>query len=379
MNRTTLHTKRSLIRRMLSSVLTIGLVLSAPAIAAAQLVLGTNGGAFTVNGEQRFLVFVSYFDALDTGSFQRVGDATTWGDFQRLRDHGVDGIRIFANWWGMTEWNSQYHYAQDTLVKDDGTLRSTRINKFLQVLDDAKAYGLVVDVVFSAENVKYCASTCYKTTGSTGTLTRAEHSNSIQAVASLLAGYGTRFRHVMFDIHNEGNHVGPSDGDLATSATDYSRVLAIRNAVKAIDPLRVVTFSTSSAWSASTAANFAEGANLDGSNWHGPRINDVFNNTASSVPAMRTAFPNHPAYLSETMPSMSGWNIDPDWSLGDIQQDLRTAKEKGAAAWCFHSKASFFLHRSRSLYQALATPEFVHENDFLPNLRDVLDSVSWGL
>ena len=51
--------------------------------------LGVEGPRFTVDGAPRFLLVVSYFDAL------RASDATLAADFAWLRRHGIDGVRIF--------------------------------------------------------------------------------------------------------------------------------------------------------------------------------------------------------------------------------------------------------------------------------------------
>ena len=47
---------------------------------------------FSVNEETKFLVFVSYFDAM------HVSSGNLHSDFAYLKGKGVDGVRIFPNW-----------------------------------------------------------------------------------------------------------------------------------------------------------------------------------------------------------------------------------------------------------------------------------------
>jgi hypothetical protein len=64
---------------------------------AATLELGIDEEMFTVNGTPQFLVFVSYFDAMD------VSATNLHSDFAYLRSKGVDGVRIFPNWWDVQQ------------------------------------------------------------------------------------------------------------------------------------------------------------------------------------------------------------------------------------------------------------------------------------
>src|SRR4051812_9620423 len=60
-------------------VVAVGLLV-VPGTAAAQLTLAVQGDHFTVNGQPRFLAFISYFDALDA--------TDNVSDFQYLRSQG---------------------------------------------------------------------------------------------------------------------------------------------------------------------------------------------------------------------------------------------------------------------------------------------------
>ena len=59
--------------------------------------LAVQGDHFTVDGNARFLTFVTYFDALN------VPDDRLQIDFNNLKNAvHVDGVRIMPNWWAGT-------------------------------------------------------------------------------------------------------------------------------------------------------------------------------------------------------------------------------------------------------------------------------------
>ena len=73
-------------------VLTFVLVALVGAAPARAQTLAVQGDHFAVNGQGKFLLFASYFDAMHASS------QTLDIDFQYLREKGFDGIRIFPNW-----------------------------------------------------------------------------------------------------------------------------------------------------------------------------------------------------------------------------------------------------------------------------------------
>src|SRR5689334_23821894 len=93
-------------------------LVGAPATAAAQANLAVQGDHFTVNGQPRFLAFISYFDALDA--------TDNTADFQFLRSQGIDGVRVFPNWWTV----AGQTFADDTLIRSDGSLDPNTVQRF---------------------------------------------------------------------------------------------------------------------------------------------------------------------------------------------------------------------------------------------------------
>lgn len=141
---------------------------------------------------------------------------------------------------------------------------------------------------------------------------------------------------------------------------------ATAQAIHPIDPYRPVTASISG--SASDAAYYADAAELDVAAWHEPRVSSWWDSTASGVATMR-AIMSLPVYLQEPAP-----HGDSAWDASGVLANVEAAKSSGAAAWCFHTRASFYLNGS-TLFNQLSPPEV----GVLDNLADAVDSVSWGI
>lgn len=313
---------------------------------ASVLELGIREENFTVNGTSKFLVFVSYFDALD------VSATNLHSDFAYLRQRGVDGIRIFPNWWDVRQdvWSAPsqtYYPAPDTVIAGNGSLRNW--TKFLQVLDIAKEESLLVDVSFSAESVPGLNLTNYR--------------NAIANIAGQLASAGSKYKHVLFDIQNEYNKSsnGPSD---ANPMSD-SQVRSIRDAIKAKDRNRIVTASISSSASASSAGTKAKNANLDSTAYHHDRNPGYWTRVPNVLSAIQISNPDPPIYLQEPAKLEPG---NDDWlNRNGFGADVFNARTYGAAAWCFHNGGSFRMDGSNLQNKLRA-----EEKAFLSCLRNFI-------
>ena len=164
-----------------------------------RLALGVERDHFTVNGQAQFLVLVSYFDAL------RASDETLESDFAYLKAKGINGIRIFPNWW---DWNDQavpkIRFSKRTVFDAQGNLRAEPLVRLRTVLDKALAHGLIVDVSFAYEVVRdLSALTEAHLTGPSHNLTNRvkldAYRRGIMAVTRELKPY----QHIFFDLQNE--------------------------------------------------------------------------------------------------------------------------------------------------------------------------------
>jgi hypothetical protein len=299
-------------------------------VAPAQT-LARQGDRFTVDGVPRFLMFISYFDAMRRSSAAAGNSGDLETDFRFLKNEGFDGIRIFPNWWSYscTGDDSVNVQAADTLFTSGTSLRDGRWEVFVRVLDRAAAHGLLVDVSFSRETVQ-------------GLTSVANYQAQIATAAARLAG---GYRHVFFDIQNE------FDKSSSQQHLSDSEVRAIAGAIHQKDPLRLVTASTT-AGNSPKAGSIVEYAGLDfaathpplgvaGANWYDAAV------IASAVNDTRTAMGSspRPVHLQETTAFSNFCDTDeknPDHHAAAAER----AKAGGAAGFTFHTRKTFDLSRS---------------------------------
>src|SRR3989344_2980776 len=176
------------------------------ALAQTGLTLGISGNKFTVNGNQQFLLFISYFDAMNASN------AVLDSDFAQLRSLGFNGVRILPNW---------FPQPANQLMDVNGNLRPGMLSRLINIIQKAQNNNLIVDVTFCRECIAGLAVAGYQ--------------NGIVSTAQGLTAY----RNLYFDIQNEADR--PNNDRI--SATEARQ---IRDAVKAVDSQRIVSVSLSS-------------------------------------------------------------------------------------------------------------------------------------
>jgi len=294
-----------------TGILLSSLLIAAPS-AAQQLTI--QGAQFAIDGNPRFLTFITYFGAL--------GAADVATDLQFLHDVGFDGVRVMTNWRDSPK-----------LMREDGSLNPDLVDRLLFILDRARALRLVVDITFNAEQVEG--------------LDAARFRHAIIATTVAVMAYDN----VLFDIQNERDVYGPFFRSLSPA-----NVAAIATAIKAVDPSRIVTASNSPNTSPSDAARFTADSGLDVTAYHDDRVRNWFDRgrLASIVDVLRTS--GRPAYLQE--PARFPF---PSTDRADYFRLAReNAKRVGAAAWCFHTDLGFNLRDARfsELLQFRQEPEW---------------------
>src|SRR4051812_22000269 len=262
-----------------------------------------------------------------------MGAADVAADFQFLRDAGFDGVRIWPN-----------SPEGPQLMRGNGTLDPSALQRLTDILDRARDRRLVVDVTFTAEHIGGMNADAYRA--------------AIAAATSALLPY----RHILVDIENERNIYGPFGRSLA--APDVS---AIVGAIKAIDPARVVTASNSQDLDVNAAAQFTRDVNLDVAAYHDPRIANWYTagQIQSIVDALRRS--GRPAYLQEPTRFPN-----PSTDRAEYFRNAHAnAKRAGAAAWCFHTDLGFNLRGTtfRARLQSRLEPEWVFVTTLLPRVQ----------
>ena len=301
--------------------------------------LSTNGTRFVVAGTPRFLVFVSYFDALDAA---HLDSDLTWIAAR------ADGIRVFVNWWDFDDRRRcATGFSDRTLIRSgpDGTVSVSRerLDRLEDVLAAARARGLVVDSTFSSESVKGVSRlegdrdgrVCGSSSDIQNEVRLEPYARAVGEVARALAAPG--FDHVLFDVQNEVNggwgHLSPDE------------IAALASAIHAAAPGRPVTASSFDPEPSRQLA-ILQSAGLDVLTFHDwPRTKDWPERTGQQVTAFRLAL----AHANLERPIFAG---EPDRSThgrgaSAFSISMRGAEQAGAAAWTLHTRAGFRLDTRR--------------------------------
>ena len=318
--------------------------------------LGVSGAHFTLGGAPRFLVIVSYFDAL------RASDAVLEADFAWLRAHGLDGVRIFPNWWRCAAPRQcGGHPGADTLFEPGtGRIQPERLARLRQVLDRAGRHGLVVDLSLSRETVR--------TTPQSPPLEARAYADAVDALGAALAGTAP---HVMVDLQNEVEHNPVFSTRGAEDAAAVAR-LAARVAKHGVPLLASTGEGDAERYGFCGAAGAcpAGARPMDVLAVHDTRGPQWHDRTPAVVRAMRAIGDRRgvrPIYLQEPQ----AWQDEraPD-RLERFLDAASRAKRAGAAAWTFHTRSAFVLRDGRSL-RAQMDPD---ERRFIEAIRARLDS-----
>jgi len=339
--------------------------------------LGVQGDHFTVNGIPTFLLFVSYFDAMRRShgpAMNNQGDIDS--DFAYFKAHGLNGIRIFPNWWIYA--CGDVTQGTDTLFRGGGTLRDRKLAVFLRVLDRAAHHGLLVDVSFSRESVAGLGSR------SPTSRHKDAYKEQIRSVAKELKG---GYPHVLFDLQNEFTNQALTEEDVAD----------IAKAVRAEDPRRIILASTdanhglrsrSPQW---TAGYIAAARGLDVAGVH-PDRDDQWHTRAGMSTAIAEArkgmadgsrAPLRPVFVQEPMPfsqfddatnpACSKQSFDP--GAGHHQEAALNAKLAGAAGFTFHTRLTFDLDTQTYVSKLESASA---ERTELEGIHPKVSSAPWG-
>ena len=307
-------------------------VASSPAAAPESATVTVSGTSFHVDGRQAFLLGVSLFDALGpTPPRDR--------DLDTLREWGVRIVRVWAHW-------------NEPIYQADGALTAQGRARLVELTERLRARGMVLELVLLRPG---------QLPGQRFAVFTAESARigAVQAMTSALRDY----RNVVFDLYNEHDH---SDGPISHAG---ARVL--RDAVKAIDPARLVTISSAGGHLINAAGLVGkdEERNLREEAGTGPdavgvdiiaphfqRSDDWAPVTGARIGALRTVLDligrRLPIYLNEERRTEPRVALDP----AAYRAAFAEARQAGAAAWVFHTAAGFSL-RQRPFLEALAPNE----------------------
>ena len=349
----------SLLRLVITSVF----MLTAHAVTAQTLTLAVQGDHFTVSGAPRFLLMVSYFDAMRRANAanpnvpdpvtpsqtcqagHNCGDLDT--DFAYFKLHGYDGVRIFPNW---RSCGPDPYDGLMTASGDQATLPAETDAtwlRFRHVLDRARANNLVVDLSFSSETING-----FKV-GQDGGLTLASYQTQVAEVARRLKSL---YPNVFFDLQNEFENNGLTQ----------ENIVGIANATRKQDASRALTASSSFG----TAGHVAVLASLNiaaphdsrsDPNWYlDTTVGGLISTTKSYLGTQVT-----PVYLQEPPPfaMQACGGTQTNEAASHHRSAARSAKLHGAAGWTFHTRSTFSL--SASTYVAKLGSNTTEQDELL--------------
>lgn len=272
--------------------------------------LAIDGDRFTFDGAPTFLLGVSYFDARDWST----------SDLDGLAQRGWNLVRIWLDW------------SDDGFFGPDATLSPEGATALGELVAAARERDMIVDVTILDPEFLPGPD--------------LEHrSAAVASVATTLLDANN----VLFDVMNEHDHPG--------GPIDHAEAAAIVAAVRAVDPDRIVTISSTGGHLVADDATVQTGAvdeeldvvGVDVVTPHLPRTADWSAATGPRVAALRAHLRSRglvrPIYLQEeARRGHSG--LDP--SAQEFVGAAQAAVAAGAAGWIFHTDAGF----------ELGTPDF---------------------
>ena len=282
--------------------------------------IGVSGDKFTVNGQPKFLLGVSYFD----GSNYRVED------FDSLAARRFNLIRVWLDWGSAGDGRSFF----------DSSGGLVQGQKLLNLVRAANARGLIVDVTILDPGLTF------------GDVNRA-----LRETATLLRNESN----VFFDVMNEHDHGG--------GPRSHAEVAGFISTVRSIAPNVPVTVSSTGGHLMDTGNIDEEmGAGVGFLTPHFERTSDWFDRTDERVAFVKNHIAsrgrNLPVYLQEeARRGHSGLNPSKDQFL----QAAREARDAGAAGWILHTAAGFEMGAS-SFFGALDAVEL----DTINSLADAI-------
>ncbi len=265
---------------------------------------------FNFFGQQKFLVFASYFDGIRAKHLEQ--------DLDYLKSKGVDGFRLYLNFGFPDPRNRPWNF----IFNPDGSLNPYKLGSLGHILRLAEKREMVVDISSSRRGGRD------EWQMPPGTYAHAWRLLSIE-----LKSWG--FQNFILDIENE--HTGAWAGRQAM--TEAEAALA-RNAIKGNLPNVLITASVANASPGSAAAiGWDEGMNVLA--WHDPRNTDFAKNTESYALQCKAAV-GESVFVYFQEPARAGWG-DAVKSSDDLLTALNGAKAAQIAGWCFHNAGSFTL------------------------------------
>lgn len=176
-----------------------------------------DGAGFTLDGTPTFLKGISYF-----GYGSGPDGPGLKLDLDAMQKCGINWLRLWVTW---NEWS---------MLTREGAIVPAQATRLTAVLAELQRRGLAADLTLNRESNSGKAMKCGAQMCG-GLADQASHLRGVRALANLTLP----FRSVYFDLANEH--------DVQDSRfVNHSEIRALRDVVKFVDPMRLVTASSRS-------------------------------------------------------------------------------------------------------------------------------------
>ena len=273
------------------------------ALQAGAAELGIKGTRFTIDRKPTFLLGASYYAGCGAPK------AFIRADLDDLKKLGFNWIRVWAVW--------SLEGTDISAVDRRGAARPAQLEKLKFILKEADARGMIVDVTLSRGN---------------NLPNQAAHLRAVKLLARELKP----FRNAYFDLANERNIQD-------ARFVGFADLRALRDAVKRIDPKRLLTASQGGDISKEEAVHYLKQAGVDFLTPHRPRSarspSETEHKTRQLSAWARAAGKPLPVHYQEPFRRDYGrWQPEEK----DFLDDCAGAARGGAAGWCFHNGSPRF-------------------------------------
>ncbi|MCS7254366.1 MAG: hypothetical protein RMK18_11980 [Armatimonadota bacterium] len=269
--------------------------------------LSIKGDKFTINGEPKFLLGISYYGALGAPKEFILKDLD---DIQR---YGFNWLRVWATWAAFGE--------DVSAVDTEGNPREPFLSKLIWLVEECDKRGLIVDVTLSRGNAMV---------GPKRLQTLEAHMRAVSAIVEALKAK----RNWYIDLGNERNIRD-------SRFVSFDDLKMLRDEVKRIDPKRLVTASYAGDMSQDELREYILNVGVDFVAIHRPRNPQSPKQTAERTKQlmewMRKLGRIVPIHYQE--PFRRGFTKGWEPTAEEFLADLKGAIESGAAGWCFHNGA----------------------------------------
>jgi hypothetical protein len=289
-------------------------------------------GQFIQNGQPAFLLGLSYFDGLSASPKIFNSDLRYFGE------RGFNALRVWANWY------TEFQPHTTGLLESDGTVNAQMLDRLHHMIAAADKNGFVIKLTFSRHPMEKVPFENYRD----GILT------VVKAIKNS--------PNVLLDLQNETDHCGRQSDPDCLGHLSFAQVRELRDAIKDIDPDRIVTASFGGG-DADDYKSFLEQTKVDFIATHGPpRKKDWAEKTAVEMKRARAQVDSQiPILFDEPGRCDKGVDCKDRTAAQQFLIAAQNAKRSGAAGWFFHTAAGFRLN-NRPMHERLNRTEKIVAN-----------------